>query len=249
MYKVWFGVALKKEVEDEAFFAFRKTQSDLADTDRIDCLHVSDLIKECIRMPVISKLMPIKSMNTKVSQRFYLGNLVHASSYMSNIHMHEVPLLYNWITNEGVDGDTYHGIHPSTKWDYIAGAIDDVMKVGDDYIIVDKKTTSKIANKVKWGPSDENKLQLNMYRVLLKKCYGIDAKWGCNVFVDIDPDSERGLIHPIAYKLKPIEETLDTMVETAEALKDYITKGILPPVHKCYLCDGMCDYATYCFGK
>ncbi len=188
-------------------------------------------------------------MNTKMSHKFYLGNLVHAHSNMSNINMHEVPLLYNWVTDEGVDGDTFHGIHPSTKWDYLAGAIDDVIKIDDEYIICDKKTTAKIENKVRWGPSDENKLQLNMYRVLLKKCYGIDAKWGCNVFVDIDPDSERGLVHPVAYKLRPIEETLDTMISTAEALKDYITKGVLPPVHKCYLCDGMCDFATTCFAK
>jgi len=242
-------MALKKEVEDAAFFAFRKTQADLSDTGRIDCIHVSDLIKECQRMPVLSKLIPIKSATTKATQRFYLGNLVHAKSYMSNIHMHEVPLLYNWLTDEGVDGDTFHGIHESTKWDYIAGAIDDVMKMGEDYIIVDKKTTDKIENKVRYGPSDENKLQLNIYRVLLKKCYGIDAKWGCNVFVDINPSSERGIVHPVAFKLRPMDETTDFIVQTAEAFKDHVVNKDIPPVHRCYLCDGMCEYATYCFGK
>jgi len=237
-------MALKKEVEDQAFFAFRKTQSDLGSSGRMPCIHVSDLIKECLRMPVLNKLKPITSLNTKNSQRFYLGNLVHANSNMSNCHMHEVPLLYDWVTDEAVDGDTFHGFVGDSCWDYIAGAIDDVMKIGDDYVIVDKKTTDKIANKVKWGASDENKLQLNMYRVLL-----IDAKWGCNVFVDIDPASERGMVYPTAFKLRPIEETLDTMVQNAEIIKEAVLTGIIPDKHKCYLCDGMCDHATYCFGK
>lgn len=242
-------MALKQEVEDAAYFAFRKTQTALGGSGRMPCIHVSDLIKECLRMPVLNKIRPIPSFSTKNAQRFYLGNLVHANSNMSNCHMHELDLLYCWTTDEAVDGDTFHGFVGDSKWDYIAGAIDDVIKVGDDYIICDKKTTDKIANKVKWGPSDENKLQLNMYRVLLKKCYGIDAKWGCNIFVDIDPASERGMVHSVAYKLRPIEETLDIMVQNAEVIKDGVVNGNIPDKHKCYLCDGMCDHATECFGK
>jgi len=242
-------VVTKQEIEDDAFFAFRKTQANVLETGRIDCLHVSDLIKECQRMVYLNKIKPIIGMDTTSAKRLYLGQLVHNNSDMSNIHMHEVPFLYNWVTDEGVDGDTFHGIHPSTKWDYIAGSADDIRKVGDKYIICDKKTKTKMDGLARYGPSDENKLQLNMYRVLLKKNYGIDAEWGCNVYVDVNTESPRDVVLPIAYKLKPIEETLDTMVQTAEYLKDALLNKKMPPVHKCYLCDGYCPHATFCFGK
>ena len=246
-------VVTKQEIEDDCYFAFRKTQSQVLETNRIDCLHVSDLIKECQRMVVLNKIKPIIGFDTTTAKRLYLGQLVHNQSDMSNvdlpIHMHEVPFLYNWVTDEGVDGDTFHGIHPSTKWDYIAGSADDIRKVGDKYIICDKKTKTKMDGLARYGPSDENKLQLNMYRVLLMKNYGIDAQWGCNVYVDVNTESPRDIVLPIAYKLKPIEETLNTMVQSAEALKGYLMSKEIPPVHKCYLCDGYCPHATFCFGK
>jgi len=47
MCQVWFGVVLKKTIEENAYFAFRKTQSEVLNTPRLECLHVSDLIKEC----------------------------------------------------------------------------------------------------------------------------------------------------------------------------------------------------------
>jgi len=242
-------VVTKKDIEDDAYFAFRKTQANVLNTSRIDCLHVSDLIKECQRMVVLNKIKPIIGLDTTSAKRLYLGQLVHNQSDMSNVHMHETMFLYNWVTDEGVDGDTFHGIHPSTKWDYLAGSADDIRVVQGKYIICDKKTTTKIGNKIKWGPSDENKLQLNMYRVLLKKCYGIDAEWGCNIFIDIDAEAERDLVAPIAFKLRPIEETLDTMVQSAETIKGYLLNKDIPPVHRCYLCDGYCPHATFCFGK
>lgn len=254
MCEVWFDMVLKKEIEDDAFFAFRKTQQNVLNTNRIDCIHVSDLIKECMRLPVLNKVKPIVGLTTEASQKFYLGQLVHNQSDMSNVVVsgmkgNEIPLLYNWVTDESVDGDTFHGIHPSTKYDYIAGSIDDLRKIGDDYIICDKKTSHKIENKVKYGPSDENKLQLNMYRVLLWKNYGIDAKWGCNVFVDINPESPRGIVHPVAYRLKPMEDTLDLMVQNAEVIKDACLGGDLPPATRCFMCDGFCPHATFCFGE
>jgi len=246
-------VVTKKDIEDDVYFAFRKTQSNVLETGRIDCLHVSDLIKECQRMVVLNKIKPIIGFDTTSAKRLYLGQLVHNQSDMTNLdlplHMHEVPFLYNWVTDEAVDGDTFHGIHSSAKWDYIAGSADDIRKVGEKYIICDKKTTDKVGNKIKYGPSDENKLQLNMYRVLLKKNYGIDAEWGCNIYVDIDCNTDRDVVAPIAYKLRPIEETLDIMVQAAETLKGYLTSKTIPPVTRCYLCDGYCPHATFCFGK
>lgn len=248
-------VVLKKDIENDSYFAFRKTQAEVLETHRIDCIHVSDLIKECMRLPYLNKIKPIIGMSSNNAKQLYMGQLVHNQSNMSNVKyddtglilntMNEVPLLYNWVIDAKVESPK---LDDNNRWDFIAGSIDDVRKLGDKYIICDKKTTSSIDKKIKWGPSDENKLQINMYRVLLKKCYNIDAEWGCNIFVDVNPTSERDIVFPSAYKLQPIEETLDLMVQRAEDLKNSILGNNIPPKTRCFLCDGLCIHATFCFG-
>ena len=51
----------------------------------------------------------------------------------------------------------------------------------------------------------------------------------------------------MSFKLKPIEETLLDMIEKANIIKTSLTEEILPERTKCFLCDGMCPYATKCF--
>jgi len=242
MCQVWFGVVLKKDIEENAYFAFRKTQSEVLNTPRLDCIHVSDLIKVCQRMPYLNKVKPLIGMSMNNAKNLYIGQLVHAQSDMSNIGKHEVLLHYNWVT------DIARPVKKDNRWDWIAGAIDDVVKIDDEYIICDKKTTSKMANKIKYGPSDENKLQINMYRVLLFKQFGIDAKWGCNIFIDIDINSEYDKVHPVAYKLRPIEETLDFMVQQAENMRASLLDLKMPERTRNFMCDGICPHATFCWG-
>jgi hypothetical protein len=52
----------------------------------------------------------------------------------------------------------------------------------------------------------------------------------------------------LSFKLKPIEETLTDIVEKARIIKKSMTDFTLPERTKCYLCDGMCPYASMCFG-
>ncbi len=193
-------------------------------------------------MPYLNKVKPLIGMSMNNAKNLYLGQLVHAQSDMSNVDKHETLLHYNWVT------DIARPVKSENKWDWIAGSIDDLVKIDDEYIICDKKTTAKMANKIKYGPSDENKLQLNMYRVLLFKQFGIDAKWGCNIFIDIDINSEYDRVHPVAYKLRPIEETLDFMVLQAENMRANLLGNNIPERVRNFMCDGICPHATFCWG-
>ena len=134
--------------------------------------------------------------------------------------------------------------------DIIYGSIDDLIQVGDKWVICDKKTTGSIDyfKKDRVGASDTHADQINKYAVLLKKCYDIDAKWGCDIYLSnqVSKDTRDG-IYPKAFKLDPIEETLTTMIEQAKFLKASLTKKKLPERTKCFLCNGMCPYATKCF--
>ena len=109
-----------------------------------------------------------------------------------------------------------------------------------EVLIIFSKATSKA--------SDSHKDQINRYRVLLKKCYNIDADFGCVIYISnrIEKDKRDKPI-TISFKLKPVEETLIDMIERSNNIKDSLTNKTLPERTKCFLCDGMCDYASMCF--
>ena len=58
---------------------------------------------------------------------------------------------------------------------------------------------------------------------------------------------QRDKIIPLAFKLKPVEETLTNMVEKCKVIKNSLTNKFLPERTKNFLCDGMCPYASVCF--
>ena len=58
---------------------------------------------------------------------------------------------------------------------------------------------------------------------------------------------DRDKIVPLAFKLRPVEETLTKLVEQAKIIKDSIKNKTLPERTKNFLCDGYCPYATKCF--
>ena len=58
---------------------------------------------------------------------------------------------------------------------------------------------------------------------------------------------DRDKVIPLAFKLRPVEETLTKLVEKAKIIKESLTDKVLPPRTKNFLCDGMCPYATFCF--
>ena len=98
------------------------------------------------------------------------------------------------------------------------------------------------------GASDSHKDQINRYRVLLKKCYNIDADTGSVIYVSNKIEKERADKPVIkSFKLAPMEETLIDMIEKEREIKESLTKKLLPERTKCFLCDGMCPYATKCF--
>ena len=137
-----------------------------------------------------------------------------------------------------------------TNEDFFYGSIDDLLKVGDKWIITDKKTTGSIGyfSKASSKPSDSHKDQINRYRVLLHKCYGINADFGCVIYISNSISKEvRDKPACLSFKLQPYEEIVEDMKQKAAIIKDALLNKTLPKRTKCFLCDGMCPYATKCF--
>tara|TARA_R110002051_G_scaffold127825_1_gene201451 strand:+ start:1 stop:765 length:765 start_codon:yes stop_codon:yes gene_type:complete len=240
------------DVNEEIYFQFRRSQMEAMATERLGLIHVSDIIKPCMRNVIYGKVLPKTGMNTESTKSLYFGQVVHSNSQIAKDEHHEMFLAYDYVRDEALTYEESKKIllDDPRQLDIIYGSIDDLMKVGDKWVICDKKTTGSIDyfSKASSKASDSHKDQINRYRVLLKKCYDIDAEFGCVIYISnrIEKDKRDKPI-TISFKLKPIEETLIDMIERSNKIKDSLTNKTLPERTKCFLCDGMCDYASMCF--
>ena len=220
---------------------------------KIDDIHVSDIIKPCMRNVIYRKTTPDTGMSTENTKSLYFGQVVHNNSQVAkDDKYHEMFFAYDYVRDVSLTREEALEIpvDDPRHLDIIYGSADDVLKINGKWVITDKKTTGSIDyfNKATGKASDSHKDQINRYRVLLKKCYDIDAEFGCVIYISnrIEKD-KRDKPAILSFKLKPVEETLVDMIEKSNIIKDALSNKILPERTKCFLCDGMCDYASMCF--
>ena len=241
-----------EDVNNKVYFEFRRSQLDAMKTERLGQIHVSDIIKPCMRNVIYKKVLPEQRASTEDMKSLYFGQIVHSNSQIAKDEHHEKFLAYDYVRDEPLTYEESKAIpeNDPRQLDIIYGSIDDLIKVGEKWVICDKKTTGSIDyfSRATSKASDSHRDQINRYRVLLKKCYDIDAEFGSIIYISnrIEKD-KRDKPVVISFKLRPIEETLLDMIEKANIIKKSMTEEYLPERTKCFLCDGMCPYASLCF--
>ncbi len=241
-----------EDVNNKVYFEFRRSQLEAMKTERLGQIHVSDIIKPCMRNVIYKKVLPEQRASTEDMKSLYFGQIVHSNSQIAIDEHHEKFLAYDYVRDEPLTYEESKAIPEDDprQLDIIYGSIDDLIKVGEKWVICDKKTTGSIDyfSRATSKVSDSHRDQINRYRVLLKKCYDIDAEFGSVVYISnrIEKD-KRDKPVVISFKLRPIEETLMDMIEKANIIKKSMTEEYLPERTKCFLCDGMCPYASLCF--
>ena len=241
-----------EDVNNHVYFEFRRAQVEALKTERLGVIHVSDIIKPCMRNVIYNKIQPNTGMSTEDYKSLYFGQIVHSNSMIAKEEHHEKFLAYNYVKDEPLTREEALQIPPEDPehLDIIYGSIDDLLEIDGKWVICDKKTTGSIDYFSRYNskPSESHVDQINRYRVLLKKCYDIDAEFGCVIYISnrIEKDKrEKPII--LSFKLRPIEETLKDMIEKSRIIKNSMNDCTLPERTKCYLCDGMCNFASMCF--
>ena len=241
-----------EDINNHVYFLFRKTQVEAMRTPRLGKIHVSDLIKPCMRYVIYKKTSSSSSMNTEELKSLYFGQLVHAHSQLAETEHHEKFLGYDYVEDKAVDLKWAQSLKEDDPkhLDIIYGSIDDVVKIGNEWVIVDKKTTGSIGYFQKYNSkvSDSHRAQINAYGALLKKCYGMEAKRGCVMYISNSIDKEsRDKPTALSFKLNDPDKELELLIEKAKTIKDALTNKTLPERTKNFHCDGMCPFATTCF--
>lgn len=242
----------KKEVEDHAYFSMRKSQIEAMHTERLGVFHVSDIIKDCMRYSAYSKIIP-KTMTTEDYKSLYMGQVIHSNSMVAKPDKHEMFLAYDFEEEKPLTYEEAKKIPEDDprQLNILYGSIDDVLEVNGQYVISDKKTTGSIDYFIKKRdkkPNESHMKQINVYRSLLKKCYDIDARFGCVIYLPNSVSKEdRDKIHPMYFKLEEIEETDKWVKANLETLQHFKMTEELPERTRNYLCDGFCPYALTCF--
>ena len=241
-----------EDVNNHVYFEFRRAQVEALKTERLGVIHVSDIIKPCMRNVIYKKILPQTGMSTEDYKSLYFGQIVHSNSMIARPEHHEKFLAYNYVKDEPLTREEALQIPPEDPehLDIIYGSIDDLLEIDGKWVICDKKTTGSIDYFSRYNskPSESHIDQINRYRVLLKKCYDIDAEFGCVIYISNKIEKEtREKPSILSFKLRPIEETLKDMIEKSRIIKDSMNDCTLPERTKCYLCDGMCEYASMCF--
>lgn len=250
-------LVLNSDVNKEVYFAWRKAQLKAMETERFGVIHVTDLIKPCMRYVMYGKFMPdkYKPMNTEDMKSMFYGQAVHKVTNLStNPDDNELFLAYNYEKDESVTYEEASLLEKDdpVQLDIIYGSIDDLLEIDGELVIVDKKTTGSIDyfQRQNAKANENHIVQINCYKVLLQKCYGRDAKRGCNIYISNSISKEkRDIPVPITYKLGKPEEYLNMMVTNARNIKESILNKELPERTRCFLCDGMCPHIQRCFGE
>ena len=91
-----------ENIENEVYFQFRRSQIEAMKTERLGIIHVSDIIKPCMRNVIYKKVLPETGVSTEDFKSLYFGQVVHSNSMMAKPEHHEMFLAYNYVKDKAL---------------------------------------------------------------------------------------------------------------------------------------------------
>jgi len=234
-----------KDIENTIFAKFNQAILDVVGSDRKKELHVSDVISPCMRKVFYDKNVEADGSYESI-RSLYFGTAIHGASKIAMDEKHELKLAYDYVNNESVPIDKLP--MGDKAWDVIIGSIDDLIEVDGVPVICDKKTTGSISWYKTHNMHEAHSTQLNAYRVLLKKCKGLDVQYGSIIYIS-NQVSKESVDPPIVKveKLKPVEETLLKLIKNGESIKHAMMNNELPERNISDYCVRVCSHYRRCF--
>jgi len=225
-----------RQLEDFTYWKYRKAQVRLLNEssgNRANEIHVNDLLYPCMRRVFYGKLYGFP----KSSQDIDI--------LADGVALHDAIALRE---EEGVDGYNEYPL----EWEccevegepvIILGKIDDLLKYGDDWIIVDKKHVNTPPSK----PRDHHVLQVKMYAVMLEELTDMKPRAGVILYRSMDRTSRTSIV-PLAFTIDDSDYRLikDVMIARATTLYLAMKHKTLPPKVRTWMCENYCPFVEKC---
>ena len=188
--------------------------------ERESCIHVSALTSDCMRKNYYMHYTNELGLNLMDLEGFLkttYGTIIHNAIILSD--MNEIKM--SIVTRKG------------TK---ITGRADDIIKIKDKVILVDKKTTRNLLR----SAYDNHWTQVFYYGALID----IPIDYVAICYINL---AEVSLPQIFVKKMPNKEEILKEIEEKADKLQSYIDKKELPPKTRSWWCK-YCDHIDNCSG-
>lgn len=225
----------KEEIAEDIVNIFKKVQRDEVTSEgKRTAVHVSALT-QCIRKAWYGFHADKPAHLTYDSVcNFFLGHIVHAHTALGG--RNEVKLAANIRTMTKIDDPST--IVEFNRYDCVVGTADDILEYEGEVVIADKKTFNGIKKKPT-EPDPSYVTQLNIYKLLLFIKEGVEAKYGCLLYLDKAQSLKNPI--PFIFELDPIEKIRADVIKKLDYLK-----MLIPPDREVTWKCNYCDYKDTC---
>lgn len=201
-----------KRIEKIVRNTFFKQVLQELDEEKRSGVHVTGLVYDCLRRcyyELSIESREITGLDESTTLTFWIGKKLHEIE-LTDMHEFEV------------------------EWNGVKGRIDEVFVIGNEYVIVDKKTARSLPNQV----YDNHKKQIEYYSALLWKAKGINARYGAVLYIDVNSKKTKVFVFELpTHKDKILEEMI--------AKKDKVMKAIEEKKAPSQVLTWLCDYCGW----
>jgi CRISPR-associated protein Cas4 len=199
----------------------RKVEEESGDRSGI---HVTDLVYDCLRRAYYDKK---------------IGELISAVSDSEGLMvvwigqmLHEMPIDPVNCEHEKEVEIEFDGVR-------VEGRVDELCRLGDNYIVVDKKSSRTIPN----APHDHHIKQVLFYSAILTRKYGYRVSHAGILYLDVANLKVKLFLIPLNTQIA--EVALRELERKAKTLSQAIQANIPPPPEPGWLCS-YCPYFKKC---
>jgi CRISPR/Cas system-associated exonuclease Cas4 (RecB family) len=187
-------------------------------------IHVTDLVYSCLRRAYYDKTLGEAAGAVSDNEGMmvvWIGQMLHGMPIDPDKCEHEKKVE---IELDGVK---------------VEGRVDELCRIGDSYIVVDKKSTRNIPN----NPHDHHIKQVLFYSAILTKKYGYRVSHAGILYLDVANLKVKFFVIPITAQM--VDTALREVEAKAKILQNAITHKTAPAPDPGWLCS-YCPYFKRC---
>ncbi len=215
-----------RRLGEEVIRRFKEAQKRVVTQDkRSNTVHASHITGDCMRRTWYDFREKPESLSVESIANFYVGQILHKNASLGK--KNEVHYSANIRTMKPIPTKEINDIN---RFDCVTGTADDLIEFEGNLIIADKKTWSSLKINYRDGGSYEKRektepdsnyiTQLNIYKLLIYICDGVEAKKGVLLYLDKATSFKDPL--PFVFDLKPIDEIRSIVTDKLNLIRQHI---------------------------